>query len=335
MSTKTDRPKSNNSIIHVSKLKSEISDLTEAITNQKAIKWTFLKTNVDEYFDQLRLETKRNRSSLSRSQSFRPDSQEEILRRRISSARDLGNVFSVKNRSAMPSSRSQSTDAWQTKQLLIHKGRAYGQLMSNQNLQRLKSINRCAVGQPAAVDYDAGWLEKFQNPNDTHNYGKYYNNVQKILTMENEIGPLMERYGRTEFINNYLDLIRECYTFERHNDKVLRFGHHRMVTIERHFLRKIRQKFSYGTDMSQTDGKSDESISLVDGKILHAIDEVANESGFLPNYSEDKFTEYLKKDELSNEAAVDIEAEQKQYCDKIAAELIQRSLDDGRFLTSK
>lgn len=323
MSAKTERLRTN-SKIHVSKLQGEIYDLQAAITNQKSIKWTFLKTKVDEYFDELRLQAKRNRLA-SRSQSVRPVSSDNILKRRIVNARDLGNVYSAKNRESIPLNRSQSMAVSPAKQSLIDKGRQYGQLMSSINLQRLKSVSRRDdVKAAMANDYDAGWLDRFDNPNESVRIGKYYNNVTRILRMENKIDQLMECYGETAFTNDYLDLVRECYTFERHHKNVLKFAHHRMEAIERHFLNQIQHQIENKENGYELAGRrrSDlEVSSIVDRKIIRAINGMANELGFLQNYSKDRFEAYLNDSERLDGADVKDEIELKAYCENIAAEL--------------
>lgn len=267
----------------LSKLKTDISDLQTALNEQKRLNWTHLKTNVDGYFTELgQYYTNAKKCAKRQRQLWYND----VENQRIIFSRDLGNAYSAKNRekfqlnpktSHTPSTKSETSS-------IIGKGREYGNRIScanRENIQK-KINNRRSFNseEDEEMNHDAGWLEKFRNPNSSFEFGNYYNNVNKILKMENEIEEMMANYGKKVFMNEYFDLVRECWTFERHNKYVAKFAHERMERVECHFNQIYMERKEMEAEQKNNNeslSRGLEKISKIDRIIFKSIDEMTEE----------------------------------------------------------
>lgn len=136
---------------------------------------------------------------------------------RCSIARVLGNQYSKQNMAAgapvtpppYPQNVANNTQ-------LVLKGRSYGNQRSLQNVQNIQ-VQR----QHQQQRCDDSFLSISNTP---ASFGNYYNLKNRLILLDEQRAALMQLYGRERFLNEYTDLLQQCWHFEQLHKNVLPFA---------------------------------------------------------------------------------------------------------------
>lgn len=129
---------------------------------------------------------------------------------RCSIARVLGNQFSKQNMAAGAAVSTAQNGPDKTPMVL--KGRSYGNQRSLQNVQTIQAQRQ---QQQPSISHIS---------NTPASFGNYYNLKNRLILLDEQRTALMQLYGRDRFLNEYTDLLQQCWHFEQVHKNVLPFA---------------------------------------------------------------------------------------------------------------
>lgn len=135
---------------------------------------------------------------------------------RCSIARVLGNQYSKQNMAAAPGMTS-NANIGTDKTPLVLKGRVYGNHRSLQNVQTIQAQRQ--QQQQQRCDNSVSSIL-----NTPASFGNYYNLKNRLILLDEQRAALMQLYGRDRFLNEYTDLLQQCWHFEQVHKNVLPFA---------------------------------------------------------------------------------------------------------------
>lgn len=137
---------------------------------------------------------------------------------RCSIARVLGNQFSKQNMVAGQTLATSNAQNDVVTTPMVLKGRMYGNQQSLQNVQAIQTQRQQQLQQ--------------QHCNSSHScisnsptcFGNYYNLKNRLILLDDQRIALTQLYGRDRFLNEYTDLLQQCWHFEQLHKNVLPFA---------------------------------------------------------------------------------------------------------------
>lgn len=140
-------------------------------------------------------------------------------------ARAIGNEYSRQNFIPRSDSSSMSIRSTSGKnspsEMLIGRGRQYGNEQSQRNVRQYMELQKRNADHKENMDT---WLCQWSNKNISHEYGNYYNLKNRLVLLEERQVDMIKIYGQDRFLDEYTEILEECWKFERGHKNVAQFA---------------------------------------------------------------------------------------------------------------
>lgn len=148
---------------------------------------------------------------------------------RMASARAIGNAYSRKNLTPRSGSSSMSVRTSTPSQMqMIEKGRDYGKQQSQRNIRYYLAQQKLNAQR---TEREGFWLCQWSNKNIAHEYGNYYNLKNRLTLLEDRKQDMIRIYGADRFLDEYTEMLEECWKFEKSHKNVEQFATEKIETV--------------------------------------------------------------------------------------------------------
>lgn len=165
---------------------------------------------------------------------------------RILMARALGNVFSNQNssvsRTTVRTNGSNTSQETETEKR-IRLARTYGNKHSQLNVDKVKKqkMRNAKSSEKATVSEAHEDQIRWSNKTATHEYGVYYSLKNRLTLLEDQRDQMVRMYGMDAFLDEYTELLEECWRFEASHSNVSKYATGKIGRVLNDFER-MRQK---------------------------------------------------------------------------------------------
>lgn len=148
---------------------------------------------------------------------------------RLQMSRALGNVFSNQNSIARSTVRSiESTFSRETEaEKRVRMARDYGNQTSQLNVKKAvqkQKLKEDKIQKQPLESASSQDQSRWANNNYTHEYGVYYSLKNRLILLENQRDQMVRLYGIDAFLDEYTDILEDCWRFETSHANVTKFA---------------------------------------------------------------------------------------------------------------
>lgn len=242
---------------------------------------------------------------------------------RLEYGRHLGNQFSQRNSQMGITTLSNNNvrpSVEQHNSEMISRGRFYGNKISQRNVYMMRQQRQDRISNSMSSS-NSERTSQCQNKSQIHEYGNYYNLKNRLTVLESQRNEMMRRYGQDKFLDEYTDLLHECWKFESNHPNVKQMAKEKIELIMHELETNLKGGFG------KIVGKSSRRSANGPTKRSQIVPSpLRRQESFLSQQSEVKYT-WIDNTKMSS---VEFSSDQSSSTFDTAAKP-QPKTDDGEF----